>query len=93
MVISKDLEVSSLKLVEGVKVKRHAIQSRHVGGLKIEILESGLKRFVYLFKIGGSESELLLGSYPAQTLAKARGGHGKAARGMVQEQRDGHLGG
>lgn len=78
MAISKDLEISSLKPVEGVKVKRDAIQSRHGGGLKIEIRESGLKRFVYRFKIGGSEGELLLGSYPALTLAKAREEHGKA---------------
>lgn len=78
MAISKDLEISSLKPVEGVKVKRYAIQSKHGGGLKIEIRESGLKRFVYRFKIGGSEGELLLGSYPALTLAKAREEHGKA---------------
>ena len=78
MAISKDLEVSSLKPVEGVRVKRYAIQSKHGGGLKIEIRESGLKRFVYRFKIAGSEGELLLGSYPALTLAKAREEHGKA---------------
>ena len=78
MAISKDLEISSLKPVEGVKVKRYAIQSKHGGGLKIEIRASGLKRFVYRFKIGGSEGELLLGSYPALTLAKAREEHGKA---------------
>ena len=80
MAISKDLEISSLKPVEGVKVKRYAIQSKHGGGLKIEIRESGLKRFVYRFKIGGSEGELLLGSYPALTLAKAREEHGKAVQ-------------
>lgn len=80
MAISKDLEVSSLKPVEGVRVKRYAIQSKHGGGLKIEIRESGLKRFVYRFKIAGSEGELLLGSYPALTLAKAREEHGKAVQ-------------
>jgi len=80
MAISKDLEISSLKPVEGVKVKRYAIQSKHGGGLKIEIRASGLKRFVYRFKIGGSEGELLLGSYPALTLAKAREEHGKAVQ-------------
>lgn len=78
MAVSKDLEIASLKPVEGVKVKRYAVQSKHGGGLKIEIRENGLKRFVYRFKIAGSEGELLLGSYPALTLAKAREVHGQA---------------
>ena len=76
--ITKDAQISALKPDPDVAVKRYAIQSKHGGGLKIEVRANGLKRFVYRYKIVGKESELLLGSYPAMTLAKARQEHAKA---------------
>lgn len=79
MAITRDAEIAALKPEERLAVKRYAIQSKHGGGLKIEIRLSGLKRFVYRYKIAGKEGELLIGGYPAITLAKAREFHAEAA--------------
>jgi len=76
--ITKDAQIAALKPDPDVTVKRYAIQSKHGGGLKIEVRANGLKRFIYRYKIAGKESELLIGSYPAMTLAKARQEHAKA---------------
>jgi len=78
MTITRDAEISALKLPAGARVKRFAVQSKYGGGLKMEVRDSGLKRFVYRYKIAGKEGELLFGSYPAMTLAKARQAHGEA---------------
>ncbi|MGL5990499.1 MAG: tyrosine-type recombinase/integrase [Plesiomonas sp.] len=76
--LSTDLEIAALKPPVGVKVKRYAVKSKHGGGLKAEIRESGLIRFLYRYKINGKEYELLLGTYPAFRLAKIREKHGEA---------------
>ncbi|MFQ2218710.1 tyrosine-type recombinase/integrase [Aeromonas enteropelogenes] len=84
MAITTDAEIAAIKPESGVSVRRVAIQSKHGGGLKLEVRTSGIKRFVYRYKIGGKAGEMLLGGYPAMTLAKARQAHGKAAELVKQ---------
>ncbi|MFM5469168.1 tyrosine-type recombinase/integrase [Aeromonas sp. R1-2] len=84
MAITTDAEIAAIKPESGVIVRRVAIQSKHGGGLKLEVRASGIKRFVYRYKIGGKAGEMLLGGYPAMTLAKARQAHGKAAELVKQ---------
>ncbi|GKQ68483.1 integrase [Aeromonas caviae] len=84
MAITTDAEIAAIKPESGVTVRRVAIQSKHGGGLKLEVRTSGIKRFVYRYKIGGKAGEMLLGGYPAMTLAKARLAHGKAAELVKQ---------
>ncbi|MFA7258581.1 MAG: integrase arm-type DNA-binding domain-containing protein [Aeromonas bestiarum] len=84
MAITTDAEIAAIKPESGVIVRRLAIQSKHGGGLKLEVRTSGIKRFVYRYKIGGKAGEMLLGGYPAMTLAKARQAHGKASELVKQ---------
>lgn len=84
MAITTDAEIAAIKPESGVTVRRVAIQSKHGGGLKLEVRASGIKRFVYRYKIQGKGGEMLLGGYPAMTLAKARQAHGKAAELVKQ---------
>ncbi|AUV15564.1 integrase [Aeromonas sp. ASNIH7] len=84
MAITTDAEIAAIKPESGVIVRRMAIQSKHGGGLKLEVRTSGIKRFVYRYKIAGKAGEMLLGGYPAMTLAKARQAHGKAAELVKQ---------
>lgn len=78
MAITTDAEIAAIKPEPGVSVRRVAIQSKHGGGLKLEVRSSGIRRFVYRYKIAGKAGEVLLGGYPAMTLAKARAAHGEA---------------
>ncbi|WP_349918609.1 tyrosine-type recombinase/integrase [Aeromonas veronii] len=71
-------EISAANLKEGATVQRFAVQSKHGGGLKLEIRANGLKRFIYRYKLSGKEGELLLGSHPAMSLAAARLAHAAA---------------
>ena len=71
-------EVSAAKLKEGAIVQRFAVQSKHGGGLKLEIRANGLKRYIYRYKLAAKEGELLLGSHPAMSLASARLAHADA---------------
>ncbi len=71
-------EVSAATLKEGATVQRFAVQSKHGGGLKLELRANGLKRFIYRYKLAGKEGELLLGSHPAMSLAAARLAHANA---------------
>ena len=84
MAITTDAEIAAIKPESGVIVRRMAIQSKHGGGLKLEVRTSGIRRFVYRYKIAGKAGEMLLGGYPAMTLAKARQAHGKAAELVKQ---------
>lgn len=84
MTITTDAEIAAIKPKSGVTVHRVSIQSKHGGGLKLEVRASGIKRFVYRYKIGGKAGEMLLGGYPATTLAKARLAHGKAVELVKQ---------
>lgn len=84
MAITTDAEIAAIKPESGVIVRRVAIQSKHGGGLKLEVRTSGIRRFVYRYKIAGKAGEMLLGGYPAMTLAKARQAHGKAAELVKQ---------
>lgn len=71
-------EVSAATIKDGAFVQRFAVQSKHGGGLKLEIRANGLKRFIYRYKLAGKEGELLLGSHPAMSLAAARLAHASA---------------
>ncbi|MDM5057403.1 tyrosine-type recombinase/integrase [Aeromonas rivipollensis] len=82
--IKTDAEIAAKKPKSGVSVCRVAIQSKHGGGLKLEVRANGLKRFVYRYKIAGKAGELLIGGYPAMTLAKARLAHAKVAELVKQ---------
>lgn len=84
MAITTDAEIAAIKPESGVSVRRMAIQSKHGGGLKLEVRASGIRRFVYRYKIAGKTGEMLLGGYPAMTLAKARQAHAKAAELVKQ---------
>ncbi|VFB08632.1 phage integrase family protein [Aeromonas salmonicida] len=84
MAITTDAEIAAIKPESGVSVRRMAIQSKHGGGLKLEVRASGIRRFVYRYKIAGKAGEILIGGYPAMTLAKARQAHGKAAELVKQ---------
>ena len=84
MAITTDADIAAIKPESGVSVRRMAIQSKYGGGLKLEVRASGIRRFVYRYKIAGKAGEMLLGGYPAMTLAKARQAHGKAAELVKQ---------
>lgn len=84
MAITTDAEIAAIKPESGVSVRRMAIQSKHGGGLKMEVRTSGIRRFVYRYKIAGKAGELLIGGYPAMTLAKARQAHGQAVELVKQ---------
>ncbi|HDN9015616.1 TPA: integrase arm-type DNA-binding domain-containing protein [Aeromonas salmonicida] len=84
MAITTDAEIAAIKPESGVSVRRMAIQSKHSGGLKLEVRASGIRRFVYRYKIAGKAGEMLIGGYPAMTLAKARQAHAKAAELVKQ---------
>lgn len=84
MAITTDAEIAAIKPESGVNVRRMAIQSKHGGGLKLEVRASGIRRFVYRYKIAGKAGEMLIGGYPALTLAKARLAHGKATELVKQ---------
>lgn len=84
MAITTDAEIAAIKPESGVSVRRVAIQSKHGGGLKLEVRASGIRRFVYRYKIAGKAGEMLIGGYPAMTLAKARQAHAKAAELVKQ---------
>lgn len=84
MAITTDAEIAAIKPESGVSVRRMAIQSKHGGGLKLEVRASGIRRFVYRYKIAGKAGEMLIGGYPALTLAKARQAHGNAAELVKQ---------
>lgn len=82
--IKTDAEIAAKKPKTGVSVCRVAIQSKHGGGLKLEVRANGLKRFVYRYKIAGKAGEMLIGGYPAMTLAKARLAHSKVVELVKQ---------
>ena len=50
-------EISAATLREGATVQRFAVQSKHGGGLKLELRSHGLKRFIYRYKLAGKEGE------------------------------------
>jgi len=77
-------EISAATLREGATVQRFAVQSKHGGGLKLELRSHGLKRFIYRYKLAGKEGELLLGSHPAMSLAAARLAHADAVAFVKQ---------
>jgi integrase len=54
------------------------------GGLSYEILKSGVKRWLYRFRIDGEQQMYIVGRYPALSLADARREH-KEAQKLVQE--------
>lgn len=76
--VNTPAEVSAASIESGVLVKRLSVQSKHGGGLKLEIRDSGLKRYIYRYKLAGKAGEILLGSHPAMTLAAARLAHSDA---------------
>ncbi|MGC4062230.1 MAG: tyrosine-type recombinase/integrase [Aquabacterium sp.] len=53
-------------------------------GLYLEVKPNGVKAFRYRFKLGGKESMMGLGEYPATTLSEART-KAQAARKLVKE--------
>lgn len=82
--LSTATEISAASLKEGATVQRLAIQSKHGGGLKLELRANGLKRFVYRYKLAGKEGELLLGNHPAMSLSAARLAHADAVAFVKQ---------
>ncbi|MCF5839574.1 tyrosine-type recombinase/integrase [Aeromonas veronii] len=84
MAITTDAEIAAIRPESGVIVRRMAIQSKHGGGLKLEVRASGIRRFIYRYKIAGKAGEMLLGGYPAMTLAKARQAHAKVVELVKQ---------
>lgn len=82
--LNTSAEISAATLKDGAKVQRFAVQSKHGGGLKLEIRANGLKRYIYRYKLSGKEGELLLGSHPAMSLAAARLAHADAVALLKQ---------
>ena len=65
--------------------KIYRLNDRH--GLYLEVKPSGAKKFRYRFKLGGKESMMALGDYPATSLTEARK-KADAARKLVKEGLD-----
>lgn len=83
-IIKQDREISVLAVDEGKSVKRFSVQSRHGGGLHIEVRSNGKKRFVYRFRLADKQHDLVIGYYPRVTLAEARAAH-KEATALVRQ--------
>ncbi len=54
------------------------------GGLYFEITGSGLKRWLYRFRIDGKGNMFIIGHYPEMSLEEARNGH-RAAKALVKQ--------
>lgn len=73
--VTQDREIPSLILQGEASITRYAVKSPHGGGLAIEVRAGKSKRFVYRYRIAGSQATIVLGNYPALSLAKARMEH------------------
>ncbi len=83
-IIKQDREISALAVDEGKSVKRFSVQSKHGGGLHLEVRADGRRRFVYRARVGGKQIDFSLGYYPATSLKKAREKHEQAVAWVKQ---------
>lgn len=78
--ITTPAEVSAFVLPAGKLKARRAVKSKHGAGLSIEArVGKSIKLWIYRFNLGGQQKEMMLGSYPAMTLKRAREEHSTAA--------------
>ncbi|MNJ42227.1 Prophage CP4-57 integrase [compost metagenome] len=73
--VTQDREIPSLALQGEASITRYAVKSPHGGGLAIEVRAGKSKRFVYRYRIAGAQAAVILGNYPALSLARARSEH------------------
>ncbi len=76
--ITQDRQVAAAELKEGSNATRYAVSSKHGGGLSLEVRAGKQKRFVYRYRIATKQMSMVLGLYPAMSLAMAREQHGVA---------------
>ncbi|WP_075878606.1 tyrosine-type recombinase/integrase [Vreelandella massiliensis] len=77
--ITTPAEVSAFALPEGRLKARRAVKSKHGAGLSLEARAGkSTKLWMYRFNLGGQQREMMLGSYPAMTLKRAREEHATA---------------
>lgn len=60
------------KYIASLKSKEKDYRVREGHGFAIRVLPSGVKRFEYIYSVGGKRRILHLGNYPVVTLAEAR---------------------
>ena len=78
--ITTPAEVSAFVLPAGKLKARRAVKSKHGAGLSVEVRTGkSIKLWMYRFNLGGQQKEMMLGSYPAMTLKRAREEHAAAA--------------
>ena len=77
--VTQDREIPSLILQGEASITRYAVKSPHGGGLAIEVRAGKSKRFVYRYRIAGTQATVVLGNYPALSLARARLEHAELA--------------
>ena len=70
--ITQDRQVAAAELKEGSNATRFAVSSKHGGGLSLEVRAGKQKRFVYRYRIASQQMSMVLGVYPAMSLAMAR---------------------
>lgn len=70
--VTQDREIPSLSLQGEASITRYAVKSPHGGGLAIEVRAGKSRRFVYRYRIAGTQATVILGNYPALSLARAR---------------------
>ena len=73
--ITQDRQVAAAELNEGSNAARYAVSSKHGGGLSLEVRAGKQKRFVYRYRIASKQMSIVLGLYPAMSLAMAREQH------------------
>lgn len=77
------VKMSKLTVLE-VRNRKEAGRLADGGGLSFEILKSGVKRWLYRFRIDGEQQMHIIGRYPDLSLAEAREAH-RAAKNLVKE--------
>ena len=82
--ITQDRQVAAAELKEGSNATRFAVSSKHGGGLSLEVRAGKQKRFVYRYRIARQQMSMVLGVYPAMSLAMAREQHREAV-GLVKQ--------
>lgn len=77
--ITTPTEVAAFALPEGKRKSRRPVKSKHGAGLALEVRAGReTKLWTYRFYVAGRQSEIMLGTFPAMSLKKAREEHGTA---------------
>lgn len=68
------------KMIQALKGQDKKYYVREVRGFTIQVMPTGSKTFVYIYQLEGKKKYMVLGTYPAMSLAQAREVYGEAYR-------------